>query len=299
MSNILHLPKAQHSTNDRPEPAQIVCSACGATADAACACGAPYLPAGERAAKAVIENPGMSDRGIADQIGVSHPTVAKARKQSTGKDLPVEKRTGRDGKARKLPAPKANAKERRDWRIILTADLDANEIANQLIERNQDQDDLRKVLAQLRKVVSWVADHVRHPDRTPMERAVARGLAGRVSVNGPLGKTAALAALREPESSSSLWAVEVIDKAGKRWRNKVNFYSKEEAEAYGDVHARQDVPDYVRAEIVQSDDSSSNCSMFRRKGGRMILLYPDGSCGTDLQVWRNDEGEEVGGGSCL
>jgi hypothetical protein len=106
MSNILHLHNAQHSTNDKPEPVQIVCSACGATADAACACGAPYLPAGARAADAIAKNPEMSDRAIGDAIGVDHKTVAKARK-ATGDSSPVQKRTGKDGKARRLPAKPA------------------------------------------------------------------------------------------------------------------------------------------------------------------------------------------------
>jgi hypothetical protein len=81
---------------------RMVCTACGAEADASCNCGKPYVPAKERAAKAVAENPQKSDRAIAAEIGVSHPTVAKARKESTGNDLPVgEPRIGLDGKARK------------------------------------------------------------------------------------------------------------------------------------------------------------------------------------------------------
>jgi len=44
--------------------------------------------------------PAKSDRAIAAEIGVDHKTVAKARK-ATGENSPVEKRTGKDGKARK------------------------------------------------------------------------------------------------------------------------------------------------------------------------------------------------------
>jgi hypothetical protein len=49
--------------------------------------------------------PEKSDRTLAKETGLSHPTIAKARKQAetTGKALPVEKRTGADGKARKQP----------------------------------------------------------------------------------------------------------------------------------------------------------------------------------------------------
>jgi|SRR5262249_30977300 len=46
-------------------------------------------------------NPEKSDRAIAKELGVSHPTVAKAR-ASTGNSLPVDKRIGLDGKARKV-----------------------------------------------------------------------------------------------------------------------------------------------------------------------------------------------------
>jgi hypothetical protein len=90
--------------NHRPA-LRLQCSHCGAGATAACECGAPYVPAGKRAEEAVAANPEKSDRAIAAAIGVSHTTVQKARK-ATGNKLPVdEKRTGKDGKQRKLPEP--------------------------------------------------------------------------------------------------------------------------------------------------------------------------------------------------
>jgi ParB-like chromosome segregation protein Spo0J len=56
----------------------------------------------------VKASPEKSDRTLAKEAGTTHPTIAKARKQAeaTGKALPVEKRTGADGKARKQPARK-------------------------------------------------------------------------------------------------------------------------------------------------------------------------------------------------
>ena len=84
-----------------PRQSRLECSDCGASVKAACDCHAPYVPAGTRATKAVEENPEMSDRAIAADIGVSHTTVQKARK-STGNKLPVA-RTGRDGKRRRVP----------------------------------------------------------------------------------------------------------------------------------------------------------------------------------------------------
>lgn len=82
---------------------EIGCSACGATVDAACDCGAPYLPAGHRAAEAIAANPQKSDRAIARDIGVDHKTVGIARR--TGEHSPVENETriGIDGKERRMP----------------------------------------------------------------------------------------------------------------------------------------------------------------------------------------------------
>jgi ParB-like chromosome segregation protein Spo0J len=53
----------------------------------------------------VKASPEKSDRTLAKEGGTTHPTIAKARKQAeaTGKALPVEKRTGADGKVRKQP----------------------------------------------------------------------------------------------------------------------------------------------------------------------------------------------------
>lgn len=91
------------------------CAGCGTMQDAACDCGVGYLSAKEYAAKFVVENPQMSDRAIAAEIGVSGPTVAKARKATANKfaveaerpeDRPITLRIGRDGKARKLPKRK-------------------------------------------------------------------------------------------------------------------------------------------------------------------------------------------------
>jgi hypothetical protein len=69
----------------------------------------PELKA-EVLAKLVAMQPEKSDRELAKQARVSHPTIAKARRkaEATGKALPVEKRVGADGKARKRPAKKAH-----------------------------------------------------------------------------------------------------------------------------------------------------------------------------------------------
>jgi hypothetical protein len=63
----------------------------------------------------VRASPEKSDRQLAKEAGTTHPTIAKVRKQveATGKDLPVEKRIGADGRARKQPARKAATEKAR------------------------------------------------------------------------------------------------------------------------------------------------------------------------------------------
>lgn len=103
------------STQRAPQPstttAQIFCSDCGACADAACNCGAPYLPAGQRAMKAIEANPERSDRAIATELGIGNKTVSRARQQATVSHDTVEdrqpKRIGKDGKKRRMPVKKA------------------------------------------------------------------------------------------------------------------------------------------------------------------------------------------------
>jgi hypothetical protein len=71
------------------------CTSCGTTAKCPCGCGVPYLSdhpwanadpltresALERAAAAVAAHPEKSNRAIAAEIGVSEPTVRRARRQ--------------------------------------------------------------------------------------------------------------------------------------------------------------------------------------------------------------------------
>jgi hypothetical protein len=85
--------------------AKLRCEGCGTLADAACGCGLPYVPASKRAEDAIAANPQKSNRAIADEVGVSEPTVRRARKPTASHDA-VAKRVGKDGKARKVPAAK-------------------------------------------------------------------------------------------------------------------------------------------------------------------------------------------------
>jgi hypothetical protein len=91
MTNVVQLQQV------RKQELDYLCSKCGA--ERGCDCNAPAI---KRAAVALATNPEKSDRAIAAEIGVSHPTVAKARQEAeaTGKLLPVDRRIGADGKAR-------------------------------------------------------------------------------------------------------------------------------------------------------------------------------------------------------
>jgi hypothetical protein len=60
----------------------------------------------------LLEDPTKSDRALGAELKVDHKTVGAVRRQAeaTGEISPVEKRTGKDGKARKQPTPAADAK---------------------------------------------------------------------------------------------------------------------------------------------------------------------------------------------
>jgi len=109
-------------------PARIVCEQCGTSVDAACNCGAPYVPAGKRAEAAVAREPHKSDRAIAAELGVSQPTVSRARR-ATDTNVSVAKRVGRDGKARKPPAARMPARPLE--RVEPAPDLERDPLADQ------------------------------------------------------------------------------------------------------------------------------------------------------------------------
>jgi hypothetical protein len=82
---------------------RMMCAGCGAEANANCDCGVGYVPKAVRAAEAVKANPEKSDRAIAAEIGVSAPTVGKARREeATVNNFTVDARTGLDGKTRSV-----------------------------------------------------------------------------------------------------------------------------------------------------------------------------------------------------
>jgi hypothetical protein len=166
--------------------------------------------------------------------------------------------------------------------VLLTGDAQA--IAGRLIDLVD--------RGKLRRIAHYVNDHLRHPDRDATERAIALGQVGYDSLNGPLGKTAALRRYREGESKSGSWRVEAITKDGKRWTNGVRLASREEAEVYAKFHVPYNLEKdlkkagYVTTEIMR-DGAEPNCLITRkRKGGRTYLNFGDGECG--LLHWHSD-----------
>jgi hypothetical protein len=169
-----------------------------------------------------------------------------------------------------------NAEKQARWRdrnvVVLTGR--ASDIAGMLIER-LDQKELRKVAA-------FIRDHLKNPDRTPMERAIALGKVGMSGLNGPLSPKAALKAHRAPKPDGP-WRVEAITKDGTRWQSGVRLATKEEAEVYAEWYAKLELQEqgYVTAEVIRCDSDDLNCSISRRSrrpNGRPTLVFPDGSC---------------------
>jgi hypothetical protein len=80
----------------KQQPAQLRCSGCGVTVDAACDCGKPYVSAGVAAAKAIKAHPEKSNSAIAQEIGVNEKTVRRIRGSAKAE---TDRRIGKDGKS--------------------------------------------------------------------------------------------------------------------------------------------------------------------------------------------------------
>jgi hypothetical protein len=98
---------------------RMACTACGAEANAACTCGVAYKPKAVQAAEAIAATPEKSNRAIAEETGLSEPTVRRARASC---DAPEpETVTGRDGKIYPATKPEAPAHPQRDRATPITA----------------------------------------------------------------------------------------------------------------------------------------------------------------------------------
>lgn len=133
-----------------PAAAPLVCSSCGASGTGSCHCGVAYVPAAQRAADALAQDPSRSDRAIATEIGVSDKTVAKARR-STAESSAVAKRVGKDGKARKMPisASEEPQKPNRRQEIKIPAGARLSELCRNGLELEQTGTSIVQVAKQI------------------------------------------------------------------------------------------------------------------------------------------------------
>jgi hypothetical protein len=100
------------TTEIRQSIQRMVCTGCGAEANASCNCGKPYVPKAVRAREAIEANPEKSNRAIAADTGIGLETVREARNELTGSgQLDDGPRTGLDGKTRRRPVRKAKNDE--------------------------------------------------------------------------------------------------------------------------------------------------------------------------------------------
>lgn len=96
---------------------RMICTGCGAEANASCNCGKAYMPAKQRAAEAIAANPQKSNRAIAEEIGVNQSTVSRAR---SGVADATPEREGRDGKVYRLQKRDHDRSEMSDHDLAAT-----------------------------------------------------------------------------------------------------------------------------------------------------------------------------------
>jgi hypothetical protein len=186
--------------------ARLKCSSCGVEVDAGCSCGAPYVPAGERAAAAIAETPTESNRAIAERIGVDEKTIRKERK-STADQSAVEKRTGKDGRVRRLPAKKievvvddvaASAKKSRKFDSEHYAFMLGQDVKQLVVLEDERPERLDRILGHLlddTDCLEALAQLARHPKGAVIVAAVAAKL-GDVA-GGPADSDELSVALRQ------------------------------------------------------------------------------------------------------
>jgi hypothetical protein len=131
------------------------CPRCGSS----CECGIPYVAKTMRAAEAIAANPEKSNRAIAEEIGVSEPTVRRAR---ASYDAPeAEAVTGRDGKSYPATQPKPEPKPVNENMLIASmANGPINEIRHGLQKLSADG---RKRLREI-ALEAWTDKTLNEPD---------------------------------------------------------------------------------------------------------------------------------------
>jgi hypothetical protein len=132
---------------------RMVCTSCGAEANASCNCGKAYVPKAVRAAETIAANPEKSNRQIADETGADEKEVRRQRAKSGADMSAPESVTGKDGK--QYPAKRAKSgsdePEGDDGRLPARqeiADPDAEHDRKECVALNQKVTEAERELAE-------------------------------------------------------------------------------------------------------------------------------------------------------
>ena len=168
-----------------------------------------------------------------------------------------------------------NAEKQARWRernVVKLTD-DAESIAWQLMH----MDDQKKLL----KISRYIRDHLKHPDRTDMEKQIALGRIGMDGDDGrPLSKTGAIDRLRNPKPvPDHSYGVQVVADDGRLFGNGVRLVTQEEAQLYADIHAPKHFHSYVTINVVRFAGEAPLNSIIKRRN-TYSLTFAHGTCGS-------------------
>jgi hypothetical protein len=244
---------------------RMVCTACGAEANASCNCGVAYQPKSIRATEAVKANPEKSDRAIAKEIGASPTTVGKAREQlSTTGQLEDTSRVGLDGKMRKVPEKKSEPKTETKDDSFWNEYLEGLTRIRKLEARNSA---LSEALAAKEAQASrdWPAN------MTPKQLRRRDNCLKQIA-----GWQRDLEELYGEVTGQPSWRVEVITKDGKRLGTGARFGTRGEAELYNTHFAPSELQDiYATGKVIPCNDKPNvqiNGDLLRFAHGDCVLL---------------------------
>jgi hypothetical protein len=293
----------QSDSEEFPSSISLVCTGCGAKANASCNCGKPYEPKSVRAREAIEAGPEKSNRAIAAETGISEPTIRRAREAAASDDAP-DTVTGRDGKS--YPAKKSKAMPEADVEPVPIGptQLDYNGL---LKEYNKLQRRHEKLLGKKPLSKGDDEDHVTVNDFVNLSKRTreleARNTAlsaafnakeGQASRNWPadmkpqqikyrdkyLGNIAywqrELEQLYGEVTGRPSWRVEVTTEDGRHLGTGARFGTRGEAEFYNANFATSQLGgDYATGEIIACEEKANvliDGDVIRFKHGDCVLL---------------------------
>jgi hypothetical protein len=212
---------------------RMICTGCGAEANAPCNCGVSYVPKVVRAREAIAANPEKSNRAIAEEIGADEKTVRKARADQSA----PESVTGKDGKNYPAKRPRNDEYEEAVDSVVERADrlesrvselteaLNAKEVE---ASRNWPADMTEKQIKKRDKYLANIAWWQRELEK----------LYGEVTGQPP-------------------WRVVLIAQDGVRYGNGALLATRGEAESYGQT-AMREIEGKGKFEILQCENEKAN-----------------------------------------